>query len=107
MKQFEVWETVFDPSVGAEIRKTRPALIVSNNTLNDNLKTIIVVPLTSRRRYEIPSRVQTNFREKGGDIALDQIKCIDKSRLIKKLGVIDEDEKSDILEVLHLIFIPE
>ena len=83
MKRFEIWLIQFDPSKGAEIKKTRPAVIVSPNTINAHLQTIIVAPLTSTVR-NYPSRIPTSFENKGGQIALDQLRTVDKSRLKKK-----------------------
>ena len=105
IKQFEVWIVSFDPSVGSEITKSRPALVVSNDALNDLYDTIIVAPLTSSVR-DYPSRYSTNFEDNGGQIAFDQIKCMDKSRFKKKIGVISIGEREDILDMLSLIFTP-
>ncbi len=82
MKRFEIWLIQFDPSTGAEIRKTRPAVIISPNTINARLQTVIVAPLTSTIR-NYPSRIPTSFENKGGQIALDQLRTVDKSRLEK------------------------
>lgn len=103
VKQWEVWLAGFDPAQGAEINKTRPAVILSNDLTNENLQTVIVAPLTSIvRKY--PSRASTNFNGNGGQVALDQLRCMDKSRLKKKIGEIPQDERQDIEDVLALIF---
>lgn len=106
IKQFEVWIVEFDPAVGSEIKKSRPAVVVSNNILNDLYATVIVAPLTSTFR-NYPSRPDTDFEGKGGQIALDQLKCVDKERLKKKIGTIDKSERIDLIEILSFIFQPE
>lgn len=106
IKQFEVWIVEFDPAVGPEIKKSRPAVVVSNNVINDLYATVIVAPLTSTFR-NYPSRIDTDFGKKGGQIAVDQLKCFDKTRLKKKIGMITGIEKKELLEMLSLIFQPE
>src|SRR5665213_1313821 len=106
IKQFEVWIVEFDPALGAEIKKSRPAVVVSNNILNDLYATVVVAPLTSTFR-NYPSSLDTDFEGKGGQIALDQLKCVDKERLIEKIGTIAESERIDLIEILSFIFQPE
>lgn len=106
IKQFEVWVVEFDPSIGSEIKKSRPAVIVSNNIINDLYATVIVAPLTSTIR-DYPSRIDTDFGEKGGQIAVDQLKCFDKARLKKKIGTISKTERGDLIDMLSYIFQPE
>ena len=106
IKQFEVWIVEFDPAVGTEIKKSRPAVIVSNNIINDLYATVIVAPLTSTIR-DFPTRVDTGFENKGGQIAVDQLKCFDKTRLKKRIGSISKSEQNDLLEMLSFVFQPE
>lgn len=106
IKQFDVWIVEFDPAVGSEIKKSRPAVVVSNNIINDLYATVIVAPLTSTFR-NYPSRIDTDFGQKGGQIAVDQLKCFDKSRFKKKIGTITGIERKDIIEMLSFIFQPE
>jgi len=106
IKQFEVWVVEFDPAIGSEIKKSRPAVVVSNNIINDLYATVIVAPLTSTYR-NYPSRIDTDFGEKGGQIAVDQIKCFDKARLKKNIGTISKAESSELIEMLSYIFQPE
>ena len=106
IKQFDVWIVEFDPATGSEIKKSRPAIVVSNNIINDLYATVIVAPLTSTIR-NYPSRVEADFGKNGGQIAADQLKCFDKSRLKKKIGTIAQVERDDLLEVLSFIFQPE
>ena len=106
IKQYDVWIVEFDPSLGSEIKKSKPAVVVSNNIINDLYATVIVAPLTSTLR-NYPSRIDTDFGDKGGQIAVDQLKCFDKSRLRKKIGTISKTERADLLEMLSFIFQPE
>lgn len=106
IKQFDVWLVQFDPAVGSAIKKSRPAVIVSNNIINDLYATVIVAPLTGAIR-DYPSRIDTNFDNKSGQIAIDQLKCFDKGRLKKKLGSLTKAENDDILDILSFIFQPE
>jgi mRNA interferase MazF len=106
IKQFEVWLVEFDPAVGSEIKKSRPAVVVSNNIINDLYATVIVAPLTSTMR-NYPSRIDTDFDNKGGQIAVDQLKCFDKARFKKKIGIISKAERDDLIQMLSYIFKPE
>ena len=81
----EIWLVSLDPTLGSEIQKTRPALVVSPNEPNQYLRTVIIAPLTStERRY--PTRVSIMFQEKRGQVALDQLRAVDQQRLVRKLG---------------------
>jgi mRNA interferase MazF len=103
MKQFEVYVVNLDPKIGSEIKKSRPAVIVSPDAMNKYLMTLIVAPLThSVKGY--PSRVPSNFQNQGGEIVLDQILTVDKSRLIKKLGMIDKNSAQAIKDILKTMF---
>lgn len=106
IKQFDVWLVQFDPAIGSEIKKSRPAVVVSNNIINDLYATVIVAPLTSNTR-DYPTRIDTDFEGKGGQIAIDQLKCFDKARLKKKIGAISKTESDDVLDMLSYIFKPE
>jgi mRNA interferase MazF len=103
MKQFDVYLVSFDPTVGAEIKKTRPAVIVSPNPMNKNLQTIILAPLTHTIK-NYPSRVGTSFGGQPGEIALDQLRAVDKQRLIKKQGSVDSTTSNNIKLVLQTMF---
>lgn len=89
MKRFEVYLVSLDAARGSEIKKTRPCLIVSPDEMNAHLRTVIAAPMTTTRR-EWPTRVCVSFAGKDGDIALDQIRTIDKHRLVRRLGRVDE-----------------
>lgn len=85
-RQDEVWLVSLDPTEGSEIQKTRPCLIVSPNEANEYLRTVIIAPMTSTVR-PYPTRVAITFRGKRGQVALDQIRAVDRQRLVRKLGV--------------------
>lgn len=105
IKRFEVFLVNLDLTVGSEIQKTRPCLIISPNEINDNINTIIIAPLTSKRQ-NYPTRVVCKFDNKTGQIVLDQIRTIDKSRLVKHLGQIDSSTQQEVLRVLSEMFAP-
>jgi len=102
VKQGEVWLVSFDPAVGSEIQKTRPALVISPNELN-GLRTIILAPMTTKG-FEAPFRLPCTFQKKEGQIALDQIKSLDKKRLIHRLGSIHPKTLSSSLSILRTMF---
>lgn len=81
----EVWLATLDPAHGAEIKKTRPCLVVSPDEMNLHLQTVLVAPMTTVTR-NYPTRVAVRFQGKSGQIALDQIRAVDKNRLVKRLG---------------------
>ena len=103
VKRFDVFLISLDPTVGSEIRKTRPCVIVSPDEMNRHIRTVIVAPMTSMRR-DYPTRVSLVFKKKEGQIVLDQIRTIDKSRLVKKLGVIDSKSQLEVISVLQQMF---
>ena len=99
VKRFDVWTVELNPAVGSEIHKIRPCLVVSPNEANRNLKTVIIVPLTSTMK-PYPTRVDCLFMQKKGQLAIDQIRTIDKSRLGKKMGELDEETSEKICGAL-------
>jgi mRNA interferase MazF len=101
--RFDVFLVFLDPSHGHEIKKTRPCVIVSPDELNKNLKTVIIAPMTRTAR-DFPARIKTIFDGKPGNIILEQIRTIDKTRLIKKLGALDPKTSSRILNTLQAMF---
>jgi mRNA interferase MazF len=103
VKRFEVYLVSLDPAVGREIRKTRPSVVVSPDEMNRNIGTVIVAPMTTKGR-PYPSRVQCRFRGKEGEVVLDQLRSVDKSRLIRKLGYLDKRTGDSVLRVLAEIF---
>jgi mRNA interferase MazF len=103
--RFGIYLINLDPTVGSEIRKTRPCLVVSPDEINHNVQTVIVAPMTTRGR-PYPSRVACRFKGKDGQIALDQIRTVDRSRLIKKLGNLENKTAMLVLGVLQEMFAP-
>lgn len=102
MKRFEVYLVSLDPTVGAEIRKTRPAVIVSPDELNQHLSTVVVVPLTTGRSYRF--RPTTRVRRKPGVAAVDQLRAVDKTRLTRRVGTVDTATGAAILQTLGEMF---
>lgn len=102
VKRFEVWLVNLDPTIGSEIRKTRPAVIVSPDALNKHLRTVIVVPLTRGRSF--PFRTNTAVQGKPGVAAIDQLRAVDKRRLIKRIDVVEADTAKALLDCLGQMF---
>ena len=105
VQRFEVHLISLDPTKGSEIRKTRPCVIISPNEMNKHIRTIIIAPMTSTIK-NYPTRITTTFQGKKGQIVLDQIRTVDKSRLIKKMGSISSSARENVLSVLHEMFAP-
>lgn len=103
MKRGEVWLTLLDPTVGSEIRKTRPCLIVSPPEIHDHWRTTIVAPMTKGARLT-RYRVPVNFQSEPGLILLDQIRALDKVRLIRCLGEVEAGVTADALTILRKMF---
>jgi mRNA interferase MazF len=102
-QRFDVYLVNLDPTVGSEIQKTRPCLVISPDEINRNIRTVIIAPMTSSLK-NYPTRVSCTFRKKQGQIVLDQIRTIDKKRLIKKLGTIDSKAQLDTISILQRLF---
>jgi len=105
INRFEVFLVNLDPTVGHEIKKTRPCIIISPNEMNHYIATVIVAPMTSKGR-NYPTRIACSFQGKKGQIVLDQIRTVDKRRLVKKLGVISKNTQSKTLNLLQEFFSP-
>jgi len=103
VNRFDVFLINLDPAVGSEIQKTRPCLIISPDEMNRYIKTVIVAPMTSAEK-DYPTRITCKFKEKEGQIVLDQIRTIDKARLIKKLGSIDSNTQLAVISILQKLF---
>ncbi len=103
MKRFEIYLINLDPSVGHEIKRMRPCLIVSPDEMNKHIKTVIIAPMTTKGR-EYPTRINCRFKGKSGQIVLDQIRTVDKIRLTKKLGIINLDTQKKVASVLSEMF---
>ena len=100
--RFDVYLIELDPAIGSEIKKTRPCVIVSPNEMNC-LKTVLIAPMTTKG-FHAPSRVELQFQDKTGLILLDQLRSVDNSRLIKKLGAVDSKTQKIISSTLVSIF---
>jgi mRNA interferase MazF len=103
IKRFEIHLVRLDPTVGSEIQKTRPCLVISPDEMNRFIATVIVAPMTSKGR-PYPSRVPVKFKGKRGHIVLDQIRTVDKKRLVKRLGRIDKGTQAAVLSLLNEMF---
>ncbi len=103
--RFDVHLVRLDPTVGREIRKIRPCLIISPDEMNRHIDTVIVAPMTTRGRA-YPTRVPIRFQRKTGQIVLDQIRTVDKIRLVKRLGTINKPTADKVLATLGEMFAP-
>jgi mRNA interferase MazF len=103
VKRFDVYLVNLDPTIGSEIQKTRPCLVISPDEMNRNIRTVIIAPMTSAQK-EYPTRVSCAFQKKKGQIVLDQLQTIDKARLIKKLGTIDSKDQLEVISILQQLF---
>ena len=103
VKKFEVYLVNLDLTIGHEIKKTRPCLVISPNEMNRYISTIIIAPMTTKGR-PYPTRVPCQFQGKDGQIILDQIRTIDKKRLVRKLGFIHESIQKEVLDILAELF---
>ncbi|MGB8988882.1 MAG: type II toxin-antitoxin system PemK/MazF family toxin [Candidatus Sulfotelmatobacter sp.] len=100
----EVWLVALDPSTGSEIKKTRPCLVISPDEMNEPLQTVVVAPMTTTQR-DYPTRVNLIFRNKAGQVALDQLRSVDRQRLVKRLGSISIKSAQSVSRVLVEMFV--
>ena len=100
--RFQVWLVTLNPTQGKEINKTRPCIVISPNEMSA-LSTVLVAPMTTKG-FDFPCTISCNFKGKNGLILLDQIRAVDKIRLVKKLGVIDEDTQVELCSALQELF---
>ncbi len=105
VSRFDVYLIRLDPTQGREIRKTRPCLIISPDEMNQHIDTVIIAPMTTKGR-PYPTRVPVRFKGKSGQIVLDQIRTVDTSRLVKRVGKIDELTRTQVLTLLAELFAP-
>jgi len=103
VNRFDVFLVNLDPTIGSEIKKTRPCLIISPNEINHYISTVIVAPMITKGQ-PYPTRVTCQFQGKEGQIVLDQIRTIGKIRLVKLLGQITTEEQKAVLDILAEIF---
>lgn len=105
MKRFDVYLITLNPTRGHELNKTRPCVIISPDVMNSQISTVIVAPMTSKGR-PYPTRVACAFQGIKGQVVLDQIRSVDKVRLVKKMGVLSPSARSQILNTLAELFAP-
>ncbi len=103
VNRFDVFLINLDPTIGSEIKKTRPCLIISPNEINHHIATVIVAPMTTKGQ-PYPTRVTCQFQGQNGQIVLDQIRTVDKTRLVKLLGQITTEEQKTVLDILAEMF---
>ncbi len=103
VKRFDVFLVNIDPTVGSEIQKTRPCLVVSPDETNRHIATVIIAPMTSSGR-PYPTRIACIFGGKSGQIVLDQLRTVDKTRLVKRLGRVTAEEQKAVLAGLAELF---
>lgn len=104
VKQYEVYWVGLDPTIGSEISKTRPAVVISPDESNKHLKTVLIAPLTSTIR-NFPMRVTVYLNEKKGQVALDQLRSVDKTRLLGLMGVLSKKEIKELKHILKIYLI--
>ena len=105
VSRFDVFLVRLDPTQGREIRKTRPCLIISPDEMNQHIDTVIIAPMTTKGR-PYPTRVPVRFKGKSGQVVLDQIRTVDKSRLVKRVGTITDVTRTQVLTLLAELFAP-
>jgi len=103
VKRFDVYLVNLDPTVGHEIKKSRPYLVISPDEMNRYISTVIVAPMTTKGR-NYPTRVPCTFQGKEGQVVIDQLRTVDKIRLAKRLGKIDPDTQTHVFSVLSELF---
>ncbi len=102
-QQDEVWLVTLDPGQGTEIKKTRPCLVISPDEMNQHLRTVIVAPMTTVTR-PYPTRVAVRFQGKAGQVALDQIRAVDRQRLVRRLGMVSAGAAQSASDTLVEMF---
>ncbi|MCE2928058.1 MAG: type II toxin-antitoxin system PemK/MazF family toxin [Candidatus Caenarcaniphilales bacterium] len=103
VKRFEIYWVDLDPTKGSEIKKKRPCIVISPDELNQYLNTVIIAPLTSTIK-SYPTRINIKVKNKQGQVALDQIRTIDKSRLKSKIGKVESPQQKKISSILVELF---
>ena len=103
VKRFEVYLVALDPAIGHEIQKTRPCVVISPDEMNRHIQTVIVAPMTTAR-HDYPTRVSCTFENKSGQIVLDQLRTVDRKRLVRNLGRVNRQAQSRVLQILQEMF---
>lgn len=105
VKRFDVYLVTLDPTLGSEIQKTKPCVVISPDEMNRYIRTVIVAPMTGKGRG-YPTRVDVTFQGKAGQIVLDQLRTVDKMRLVKRMGRVDRQTQAAVLRSLGELFAP-
>ena len=105
IRRFEVYLVNLDPTVGSEIKKSRPCIVLSPDEMNRHIATVIIAPLTSKGK-DYPTRVACAFKGRKGSIVLDQIRMVDKIRLVSKMGTVAQKTREEVLAILAEMFAP-
>ena len=103
--RFDVYLVNLDPTIGSEIKKTRPSVVISPNEMNHHINTVIIAPMTTKGK-SYPTRIDCKFQGKQGQVVLDQIRTVDKRRLIKKIGRLDSKTQVKMMTTLIEMFSP-
>ncbi len=103
VRRYDVYLVNLDPAQGSEIQKMRPCVVISPDEMNRYIRTVIIAPMTSTQR-DYPSRVNVTFQRKKGQVVLDQIRTVDKSRLVRRLGVLPDVRTRKVANVLREMF---
>ena len=104
IKQYEIILVNLDPTIGSEIRKTRPCVVISPNEMNRHLRTVVIAPMTTSSK-DYPTRVEVKHDSKIGWIVLDQVRTIDKQRIIKTLGKLSRPEMKEVKAILKETYV--
>lgn len=99
IRQYEVYLISLDPTIGHEIKKARPCVIISPDEMNKNISTVIIAPMTTQSRF-YPTRIPLKFAGKEAWIVLDQLRTVDRKRLIEKLGEIDQKTINQVKSII-------
>jgi mRNA interferase MazF len=99
MEQYDIFLTNLDPTIGHEIKKTRPCVLISPDEMNENIETVIIAPMTTKS-HEYPTRVKVSLKGTPGWIVLDQIRAIDKKRIIKKIGALNSKNIEEVKKII-------
>lgn len=105
IRRFDVFLVNLDPTVGSEIQKMRPCVVISPDEMNRYIRTVIIAPMTTKGR-PYPTRVECSFDGKEGQVVLDRIRAVDKARLVKRPGRLEEHAQTQVLDGLGELFDP-
>jgi mRNA interferase MazF len=104
IKQYEIFLVNLEPTIGSEIKKTRPCVVISPDEMNKHLRTVVIAPMTtSSKNY--PTRVEVKHENKMGWVVLDQLRTIDKQRIIKNLGKLSKPEVKEVKSIIKETFV--